>query len=257
MNAAIFSYLTDTLYFVDSGSIYRHQPFMYPKHDPMGSDNWSNTQVMHLLGRRTGNCTGNKVYWYAGNVGDTKIKLWTFKSTSGYKGPDGNGVFFNLQYAKYQNVKSGGPTPEGKYYINLQPSPDRHPKAVKDGKGYALTPTKEGGIESVGIMWVDEEQTIARDFRGSRGNFRARLEPEKGSNTQGRYDFYFHDSEKGYSSGCHEFETGLFDKLLEYRKNNPDEKDIKVIVKYPGGPEQSTNGGTEKKKPAKASTGSH
>jgi hypothetical protein len=200
--------------------------------------------------------TGNKIYWYGGKVGDTKVKLATFKSTSGFKGADANGHFFDLQYAKYQDVKSGGPTPAGKYHINLQPSPDRHPKAIKDAAGYALTPTREGGIESVGIMWVDEEQTIARDFRGSWGNFRARLEPEKGTNTLGRTDFYFHDSQKGYSSGCHECETGLFDKLQEYRKNNPEEKDIKVIVQY-SGPEQSTNGGTEKKKPAKESTASH
>ncbi|WPQ63579.1 hypothetical protein SIO70_01700 [Chitinophaga sancti] len=39
---------------------------------------------------------------------------------------------------------------------------DRHPKAVKDALGYSLTPTKEGGIETVGVMWVDEDQTIAR-----------------------------------------------------------------------------------------------
>ena len=44
--------------------------------------------------------------------------------------------------------------------------------------------------------------------------------------------YYFHDSQKGYSHGCTEVETELFNKLNDYRKAGHDR--IDVIVKYLG-----------------------
>ena len=71
------------------------------------------------------------------------------------------------------------------------------------------------------------------------GTVRARLEPEKGTDLKGRENnFYLHDSQKGHTSGCTECEHGLFDKLLEYKKNN---KEIEVLVKYDSN-NQPTNG---------------
>lgn len=55
--------------------------------------------------------------------------------------------------------------------------------------------------------------------------------------------FYIHDSEKGYSHGCHEVETELFDKLQEYREAG--NSSIEVKVEYPN-KNHVTNGGTEK-----------
>ena len=63
--------------------------------------------------------TGNKVYWYGGKVGNKRNLISTYKATSGFRGPDQNGKRWNLQKAKYQNVRNGGPTPEGRYHINL------------------------------------------------------------------------------------------------------------------------------------------
>lgn len=53
-NWAIFTYLTDTLSF----SKKEHLPFAYQIDDPFGMDNWSNSQVLNLLGsmEKKGNC---------------------------------------------------------------------------------------------------------------------------------------------------------------------------------------------------------
>src|SRR5690606_34033120 len=123
------------------------------------------------------------------------------------------------------------PTPAGRYSINLRPSPDRQPKPVKSaGGGWVLTPSKGGGIEKVGKVYINEEKTKYIDYTDVWGKHRAKLDPEQGTDTKGRHSFYIHDSQKGYSSGCHECEPGFFDKLIKYRKDNPNEKNIKVIV---------------------------
>lgn len=53
-NWAIFTYLTDTLTFGQKQQL----PFAYQIDDPFGMDNWSNSQVLHLLGsmEKKGNC---------------------------------------------------------------------------------------------------------------------------------------------------------------------------------------------------------
>ena len=121
--------------------------------------------------------TGNKIYWYGGKVGDKSNLLQTYKATSGYKRPDANGKQWDLQKPKYQNIKSGGPTVEGKYSINLEPSPERQPSLIKSGGGYALKPTTEGGIEKVGKIYTDETKTKYVDFTDIWGNYRANLDP--------------------------------------------------------------------------------
>lgn len=57
--------------------------------------------------------------------------------------------------------------------------------------------------------------------------------------------FYFHDSTKGESSGCHEIETNFFDDLKKFRAEGNEV--LEVMVKYPS-KNHSTNGGTEKTK---------
>ena len=188
---------------------------------------------------------GNRVYWYGGKVGNKKHLMYTFKATSGYKGLDTKGTYWNLQKAKYQNVRNGGPTAEGTYHINLKPDPNR--VAETDTKTGALKKNPSGGIEKIpdfvenpnkrGYGWTYEEW----------GKNRASLTPDKvtGATNEERDNnsYYFHDSQKGYSHGCTEVETELFNKLNDYRKAGHDR--IDVIVKYPG-PNHSTNGGTKK-----------
>lgn len=55
-NWAIFKYMTDTTYCLKSGVAFHHLPYKYSFSDPMGTNDWSNTQVVNLLERSQGNC---------------------------------------------------------------------------------------------------------------------------------------------------------------------------------------------------------
>ncbi len=190
--------------------------------------------------------TGNAVCWYGGEAGDKRNLIDTYKATSGYRGPDANGKTWNLQKAKYQNVRNGGPTPEGKYHVNLEPNPERVAKAdINTGD---LLRDPNGGIERIpdfvenpnkqGYGWTYTEW----------GKHRAYLAPDKvtGAKNSERdnYSYYLHDSQKGYTHGCTEVETELFDRLNEYR--NSGNTKIDVIVNYGNNQNHSTNGGTKK-----------
>ena len=80
------------------------------------------------------------------------------------------------------------------------------------------------------------------------GKHRAYLTPDKvtGAKNSERdnYSYYLHDSQKGYTHGCTEVETELFDRLNEYR--NSGNTKIDVIVNYGNNQNHSTNGGTKK-----------
>jgi len=55
-NWAIFSYMTDTSYKINKNDVYQNMPLAYSNEDPLGTANWSNTQVMNLLAFKKGNC---------------------------------------------------------------------------------------------------------------------------------------------------------------------------------------------------------
>jgi hypothetical protein len=55
-NWAIFSYMTDTTFFVGQEKLFYNLPFSYSTNDPLGTINWSNTQVFNLLDTKKGNC---------------------------------------------------------------------------------------------------------------------------------------------------------------------------------------------------------
>ena len=185
--------------------------------------------------------TGNKVYWYGGDVGDKSNLMHTYKATSGLNiATTTDGRKIDCQYAKYQNVKNGGPTPEGHYYINLKPSPDRIAKA--NPKTGELLCSPEGGIEKIPDYYRREDGAICS--YSDWGKHRAKLDPiyVSGASTRDNNSFYMHDSVKGYTHGCLEVEDNFFDDLMEYGKDN---SRIDVIIEYPG-PEHNTNGGTGK-----------
>jgi len=189
---------------------------------------------------------GKKIYWYSGQVGDKNTKLLaTFKATSGYVGKDVNGKEWNLQKAKFQDVKGGGPTPAGNYHINLKPEPDRVAKA--DSKTGELKKNPDGGIEKIPSFVENPNKPGYGWSYLEWGKNRAHLEPDNvtgASNKQrDNNSYYFHDSEKGYTHGCTEVQTEFFDKLNEYRDDGNEA--IEVVIKYPSA-ESSTNGGTKK-----------
>lgn len=55
-NWAIFSYMTDTSFFVGKEKSFYNFPFEYSTNDPLGTIDWSNTQVYNLLANKKGNC---------------------------------------------------------------------------------------------------------------------------------------------------------------------------------------------------------
>jgi len=202
--------------------------------------------------------TGNKVYWYGGKYGDKSIVIKIYKATSGVKmATFTDGKKRNLQFANEQNIKGGGPTVEGKYRLNLIPDPER--KAEIDTKSGTIVRNKDGGIESLENM-TDPNKPGVTFNSPAWGKNRVPMIPvdvKQPNTTPTKEDdrdltsFYFHDSEKGESHGCNEVETDFFTRLKEYRAAG--NKTIEVQVKYTS-KKQSTNGGTEKKKPTKVIT---
>ncbi|MBS1927750.1 MAG: hypothetical protein IT254_07365 [Chitinophagaceae bacterium] len=187
---------------------------------------------------------GSKVYWYGGNVGDKSNLIATFNAKSGNTPHKDGDADKNYQFGKYQKVRDMGPTTEGQYLINLKPSFDRVAKAGSDGE---LVRSKQGGVEK-----IPDEVPIPGDKENvwtyeNWGTNRAYLSPVKvtGATSKDRdiTSFYLHDSEKGYTHGCTEVQTELFDKLAEYKKAGNEK--IDVIVQYPD-KNASTNGRKKK-----------
>lgn len=161
-----------------------------------------------------------------------KIWLPTFKADSGYRGPEITGRSkLNYQNSKYQNARDAGPTPEGKYHINLKPDPERIAKQdINSPSGLVKNP--EGGIEKT---TNGEKTAFNKQIVAAWGENRAHLEPDKvtGAKPDERDNdsYYLHDSNKESTHGCTEIDKKFFTVLTEYRKNG--NKKIDVIVDYP------------------------
>ena len=111
--------------------------------------------------------TGDKVYWYPGEYGNTDGEPIVFDAASGlgvtevqYR--DGHKEKVDLQKAKYQIVKDGGPTVEGKYRINLVSDYNRVAEPIdKYGKYFGeLKTNEEGGIEQIPPFWKNIRRTV-------------------------------------------------------------------------------------------------
>ena len=201
--------------------------------------------------------TGNKIYWYGGKYGDKSNIINTYKATSGMNKAIQTATYangqkvkseINVQNSKYQKYKNVGPTPEGKYKINLKPSPERVAEAnLKTGD---LLRNPDGGIEKIpNSVEIPDRSGYAWSYQDW-GNFRAKLDPVNvtGATSEDRdlNSFYFHDSEKGYSHGCTEVEGAFFEQLINYRMEG--NESIEVKVDYPSD-NHITNGGTKKNNP--------
>ncbi|MEN2402529.1 SpvB/TcaC N-terminal domain-containing protein [Flavobacterium sp. MC2016-06] len=205
--------------------------------------------------------TGNKVYWYGGKYGDKSNLLHTYKATSGHKITEySDGSKVKSQNSKYQYIKSNGPTVEGKYKLNLKPEPE-----VAQMKNGQIVSGQGKGIQTL-VGMTDPSQPGKTFSSPAWGENRINLipvsvkQPAENLSTPSKDDdrdlgsFYFHDSTKGESSGCHEIDTEFFDDLLKYRAEGHDEMEVKV--QYPS-KNHSTSGGTEKKNiPATTTTAS-
>ena len=170
--------------------------------------------------------TGNKVYWYAGNKGDKSTLLYTYNASSGlYDNKN------DYRQAKYQNLRDKGPTPEGEYFINLIPSPNRI--AQVSPKSGELLRSSQGGIENIQRYFTTDDGTTY-DYSGW-GSMRALLQPYivtgAKSTERDNNSYYFHNSVKCFTHGCTEVESDFFDQLKAYR--DAGNTRIDVIIEYP------------------------
>ena len=189
--------------------------------------------------------TGDKVIWYGGDLGDTKDEIMAFNATSGYKNEDKNEDY---QSAEHQTLKNIGPTPEGLYHISLKPDPSRHAGRYQNADGtFNYKKSPDVGIEQLNYCEVDEQGEMRHFSSPDWGNQRAALTPDKvtgATNSQrDNSSYYFHDSQKGYTHGCVEVESSLFNMLAIYRAGG--NTSISVQVKYPNS-KHKTNGGTKR-----------
>jgi len=173
----------------------------------------------------------------SGEYGNTeKIRHYTFDASSGLfdkkKGLD-------FRKSIYQYAQDGGPTVEGDYILNLEPSPNRIAKYKAKIPKEVLARCEEGGIEQIplGVQvkwdWGDERVRLEKVFVDE-----TKLIDENGKLwDRDLSSFYFHDSLKRYSHGCTEIESRFFRILKKYRnkmgkKGNTNRK-INVLVRYP------------------------
>jgi hypothetical protein len=97
-NWAIFTYLTDTLTFAKKQQL----PFAYQIEDPFGMDNWSNSQVLHLLGsiEKKGNCFALvALYKIFANRLNSEAYICTAPQHIYLQHRDEKGDFYNLELA--------------------------------------------------------------------------------------------------------------------------------------------------------------
>ena len=198
--------------------------------------------------------TGNRVYWYGGDYGNKSELKNTYKATSGSKSAimsvNGKKYQINPQNSKYQYVRDVGPTVEGKYKLNLAPEPET--ARVKNGQ---IESGRGKGIQSLTNMPNENTAQTGETYCSPAwGDHRINMIPVNVSqpkdqngttHTRDLGSFYFHDSTKGETHGCHEVESRFFDDLLKYRAEG--NKSIFVKVSYPNA-NHNTNGGTEIKK---------
>lgn len=106
-NYAIYTFLTDTTYNLwlpDSSYthffVQRHLPFSYPIADPLGSNDWKNTQVINLLLNNKGNCSAlSSLYKIFANRLQTGAQLCTAPGHIYIRHADENGTLFNVELA--------------------------------------------------------------------------------------------------------------------------------------------------------------
>jgi len=157
--------------------------------------------------------TGRQINLYAGKYGDRSVIRRQCRASSGQNVPG----YFDYRNSAYQNVRGYGPTPEGRYSVNLVPDPNR----MANASGGYLTPSPAGGIER-----------IPAGGEQSWGTWRARLNPAPGTNTFGRDNMYLHDSSKGETHGCIETCGAMLNNLIQLRSAGV--RSIDVLVDYPG-----------------------
>lgn len=143
------------------------------------------------------------------------------KNLSWYENEENKGSWAGLsgdpeyQCKNLQNLRDGGPLPEGRYKVNqnrLQHFDD--------------LPWYERAISSLSNMGKWPGGRIAW------GNHRVWIEPEEGTNTYGRNNFSIHGGTSLGSKGCIDLTNQMNDFTKAFQNHN---QDMDLIVEYPEG----------------------
>lgn len=98
LNYAIYSYMTDTALFLADSNLYIHLPAKYTFADPMGSTQWANTQVAHLLVTGRGNCFAMaSLYKIFADRLQTGAAISTAPGHIYISHADENGIMYNVE----------------------------------------------------------------------------------------------------------------------------------------------------------------
>jgi hypothetical protein len=100
-NWAIFSYLTDTIFFNgQDGVLLFHSPFSYSTKDPLGTTDWSNTQVFNLLNNKKGNCFAlTSLFKIFSERLNSEVTICTAPSHIYIRTADHKGIYHNVELA--------------------------------------------------------------------------------------------------------------------------------------------------------------
>jgi len=198
----------------------------WPSPDPIGEEGGENlynfalnnpVKWIDFLGLDWAEYSGETVTIYGGSPPDRSKVIKKCPAASGLPGS---------QKPSDQSKKDSGPTPEGKYTIDMRPDANRTAPLNPDTGDLRMP--KGGGIDKIpnpGKTPDGQEFTYP-----GWGKNRALLEPDKGTDTMGRTSIYTHDSEKGFSHGCIECKE-LMDHILKLKKEGK-QKEFPVEVKY-------------------------
>ncbi|MBA3986316.1 MAG: hypothetical protein H0X63_07055, partial [Flavobacteriales bacterium] len=99
-NWAIFSYMTDTTIFVGQDKLFYSPPFSYSTNDPLGTVDWSNTQVFNLLDTKKGNCFALvSLFKIFSERLNSKANICTAPGHIYIRHADHKGIFHNVELA--------------------------------------------------------------------------------------------------------------------------------------------------------------
>lgn len=101
-NWAIFTYMTDTTFFIGQNELFYIPPFTYSANDPLGTIDWINTQVFSLLStdNKTGNCFAQvSLFKIFSERLSSEANICTAPGHIYLRHADDNGIYYNVELA--------------------------------------------------------------------------------------------------------------------------------------------------------------
>ncbi len=107
-NYAIFNYLTKPSVWVTSNTVFNHKPYTYSNSDPLGTNDWTNTHVTHLLSTNKGNCFALASLFkiFSDRLSSDAI-LCTAPGHIYIRHTDNNGIYYNVELSSHSFPGTG------------------------------------------------------------------------------------------------------------------------------------------------------